>query len=140
MNGLTEVNSSRSVQQYEDEVEVVAEKKTPPEVSAQDKMFSAVAENFDKILYIAENIVNIQAVRVKTKAQVELLEQERKNLLAEAEAYAIKKNQDTIHMVKKLEIFRDVMNAFINSPHPNMTVEEFRETLKFAMELAEGEK
>lgn len=139
MNGLTEVKSTRCVQPREENIEIFSKDQLPA-VNNGNRLLGAVADNFTNILSIADKIVNIRALKAQSEARAMELSAEREKLLAEAEAYARRKNADTDSVVGKFSVMREMMRDFNNSPHPNMTAEQFQNTMKFAFELAEGEK
>lgn len=90
------------------------------------KMVDAVADNFGEILNIASSIVEIEKMKVQSDAVIRKMEEDRKNLLAEAEAYATKKNADANGVVQKMQIVRDMMRDFYEcNTNANLSGEDF---------------
>lgn len=111
-NGLEIVKGKRMPQTTETiEAEVI----TPSQRSADSSLSNVVADNFPQILNLAADIVEISKMQVQSNAVLRQMEESRKTLLAEAEAYAKKKNADTDSVVKRMEIVREMMRDFYQS-------------------------
>ncbi len=105
---------------------------TPPETpeiivpSRSQRIGEVVANNFDHILDLASNIVEIQKMKVQSEAIISQMRESREQLMAEAKAYAIKKNADTNDKIQKMQLIRQMMCDFYqNSNNSNLSGEEF---------------
>ena len=86
----------------------------------------AIADNFGQILDLASNIVEIEKMKVQSEAVLKQMEASRKNLLAEAEAYATQKNADTDSVIQKMQMVRDMMRDFYQyNNNANLSGEDF---------------
>lgn len=86
----------------------------------------AIADNFGQILDLASNIVEIEKMKVQSEAVLKQMEESRKNLLTEAEAYAIKKNAHTDSVIQKMQMVRDMMRDFYQyNNNANLSGEDF---------------
>ena len=93
---------------------------------ANSRVLDAVADNFGQILDIASSIVEIEKMKVQSDAVIRQMEETRKNLLAEAEVYATKKNADANSVVQKMQIVRDMMRDFYEcNTNANLSGEDF---------------
>lgn len=133
MKGLKQVTGNREpiVEVDPRDVEILSPKNQPktPESSGKgiDKLASAAADSFPKILMIAESIVEMKKIQVQSDAVIKQMEEQRKNLIAETESYVMRKNADTNDVVEKMKIVRDMMNDFYkNSGNSNISGEDFR--------------
>lgn len=90
-----------------------------------DKLGDAVAENFDKILDLASDIVEIRKMKIQSDAVIAHMQETRKQLLTEAEAYCMKKEKDTKYVVEKMSIVRGMMNDFYRQKDAPLTSEDF---------------
>ncbi len=91
----------------------------------RDKLGDAVAENFDKILDLASDIVEIRKMKMQSDAMIAHMQETRKQLLAEAEAYCMKKEKDTKDVVEKMSRVREMMNDFYRQKDAPLTSEDF---------------
>lgn len=90
------------------------------------RMEDAIAENFGQILELASDILEIEKMKVQSDAVLRQMEESRKNLLAEAEAYATKKNADTNGVVQKMQTVREMMRDFYQyNNNSKLTSEDF---------------
>ena len=116
--------------------EMVPSRRTTPAVDQGDvtvisptqnsRMGDAIADNFGQILELASGIVEIEKMKVQSAAVLKQMEESRKSLLAEAEAYATKKNADTDGVVQKMQMVRDMMRDFYQyNNNANLSGEEF---------------
>lgn len=115
--------------------EVVQSRRTPMNTDQEDvivlnparesKIEDAIADNFGQILNLASNIVEIEKMKVQSDVVIKQMEESRKTLIAEASAYAMKKNADTNQVVGKLQAIRDMMRDFYQYNNTNMTGAEF---------------
>lgn len=88
------------------------------------RMEDAIADNFEQILELASGILEIENMKVKSDAVIRQMEESRKNLLAEAEAYATKKNADTNGVVQKMQTVREMMRDFYQYNNNSMLTSE----------------
>ena len=94
--------------------------------SGKDKLYGAIADNFDSILELAISIADIEKMKVQSSAVLAQMREARESLLAEAEAYAKRKDADTRSVVGRMEVIRFMMNDFyLNSGNSNLTSEDF---------------
>lgn len=94
--------------------------------ASNSRVLDAVADNFGQILDIASSIVEIERMKVQSEAVIKQMAETRKNLLAEAEVYAIKKNADADSVVQKMQIVRDMMRDFYEcNTNANLSGEDF---------------
>lgn len=98
----------------------------PPSSQNNSRIGDAIADNFGQILDLASNIVEIEKMKVQSEAVLKQMEESRKNLLAEAEAYATKKNADTDSVIHKMQMVRDMMRDFYQyNNNANLSGEDF---------------
>jgi len=97
-----------------------------PAVSGKDKLFGAAADNFGEILKLASEITEIAKLKVGTDAYIKQMAEKRKELLAEAEAYALRKKADTNSVVEKMELVRKMMLDFYEHNVTTISGEDFR--------------
>lgn len=99
-----------------------------PNASCRDNNNSSKIsqENIGKIIDVANSIVDIKRMKVQSDAVLAKLKEDRLTLLAEAEAYAKKKNADTNDMVQRFALIRDMMKDFYAANTGSMTSEDFR--------------
>lgn len=95
-------------------------------VSGKDKLLGAAADNFGEIMKLAEEITEIAKTKVQTEAVIKQMAEARKNLLAEAEAYAMKKNADTKSVLEKMNLIRAMMKDFYDQNNQRLTSEDFK--------------
>ena len=86
----------------------------------------AAAQNFGKILDLAGDLVEIKKMKVASDAVLAKMEEDRKQLLAEAEAYVIKKNADTKSVIDKMNIIRLMMQDFYQQNNQKINGDDFR--------------
>lgn len=126
MKGLTEIKPTDNsvINVGSEDVEVVPQKE---QYVGVDKLAGAVADNFPRILSLAEGIAEIKKMQVQSEAVLKQMDKQRENLLAEAEAYARKKNADTNDVVEKMKVVRDMMNDYYRySGNANISGNDFR--------------
>lgn len=126
MKGLTEIKPTDNsvINVGSEDVEVVPKKE---QYVGVDKLAGAVADNFPRILSLAEGIAEIKKMQVQSEAVLKQMDKQRENLLAEAEAYARKKNADTNDVVEKMKVVRDMMNDYYRySGNANISGNDFR--------------
>lgn len=96
------------------------------ERTTKENMINAVADNFDNILKLASDLAEIRKKQVQSQADLAKMQEERKWLIDEAEAYAMKKNADTKSVIERMTVIRLMMNDFyLNASHSQITSEDF---------------
>ncbi len=126
MKGLTEIKPTDNsvINVGSEDVEVVPQKE---QYVGVDKLAGAVADNFPRILSLAEGIAEIKKMQVQSEAVLKQMDKQRENLLAEAEAYVRKKNADTNDVVEKMKVVSDMMNNYYRySGNANISGNDFR--------------
>ena len=97
-----------------------------PASQNHSRIGDAIADNFDQILDLAFNIVEIEKMKIQSEVVLKQMEEARKNLMAEAEAYATKKNADTDGVTQRMQIVRDMMRDFYQyNNNANLSSEDF---------------
>lgn len=96
------------------------------EVEQPQKFGTVLADNFDSIIKLASDLVEIKKMKVQSEAILKKMAEDRKTLLAEAEAYAIRKNADTNDVVQKMAIIRGMMQDFYAQSNQQISGEDFR--------------
>lgn len=97
--------------------------------NAHHPMTEAVAQNFGKILELAGSVIEIKKMKVASQAVLAKMEADRKQLLAEAEAYVEKKNADTKSIVDQMNVIRLMMQDFYQQSNQQITGEDFRQII-----------
>lgn len=115
------------------EVEIIdVNKPSLPNVSKQ--LGYAVANNLDKIIGIANDIVEIKRMQVQSDAVIAKLNAETERLRAEADNYVIMKGADTKNAVEKMDALRRMINDINASPKSNVPPEVLSELLRIVLE------
>lgn len=124
-NGLKVVESKRrSVSNLDNNTVIIDNEST-----ASDRLLNSVADNFGNILNLANDIVEIKKMSVQSEAIIAKMKEERAILLAEAEAYAKRKNADTTSIVEKMKVIQAMMKDFYQFNNSNMTSEDFSKVI-----------
>ncbi|MDY3361089.1 MAG: hypothetical protein SOY04_12000 [Clostridium celatum] len=124
-NGLKVVESKRRSVSNLDNNTVIIDN----ESNASDRLLNSVADNFGNILNLANDIVEIKKMSVQSEAIIAKMKEERAILLAEAEAYAKRKNADTTSIVEKMKVIQAMMKDFYQFNNSNMTSEDFSKVI-----------
>lgn len=124
-NGLKVVESKRRSVSNLDNNTVIIDN----ESNASDRLLNSVADNFGNILNLANDIVEIKKMSVQSEAIIAKMKEERSILLAEAEAYAKRKNADTTSIVEKMKVIQAMMKDFYQFNNSNMTSEDFSKVI-----------
>ena len=124
-NGLKIVESKRRSVSNLDNNTVIIDN----ESNASDRLLNSVADNFGNILNLANDIVEIKKMSVQSEAIIAKMKEERAILLAEAEAYAKRKNADTTSIVEKMKVIQAMMKDFYQFNNSNMTSEDFSKVI-----------
>lgn len=93
-----------------------------------------VSDNLPKIIDLASSIVEIEKMKVASEAVLAKMREDRLSLLAEAEAYAQKKNADTSDIVARFTLVRDMMRDFYAANTGSMTSEDFQKVISSIIE------
>ena len=110
-------------------------KKQTTEIEKTKKTLKeAAAENFDKILGLASDIISIKKTQVQTEAMVAKMEQDRMYLLAESEAYVAKVKADTASVVDKMTIIRYMLQDFYKQSNQQISGADFKEIITSIVE------
>ena len=94
-----------------------------------NKMIGAVADNFDKILSLAGDLVSIQKMKVQSEIMISEMRAAKEQLLAEAEVYVRKKDVDTRSVVARMDLIREMMKDFYEHSPQGLTSEDFRKII-----------
>lgn len=124
-NGLNVVESKRRSVSNLDNNTVIIDNGS----NASDRLLNSVADNFGNILNLANDIVEIKKMSVQSEAIIAKMKEERAILLAEAEAYAKRKNADTTSIVEKMKVIQAMMKDFYQFNNSNMTSEDFSKVI-----------
>ena len=95
---------------------------------------NVIADNFPKILELAGNVLEIKKMKVASEAVLAKQREDRLSLIAEAEAYAKKKNADTADIVGRFTLVRDMMRDFYAANTGTMTSEDFQKVITSIIE------
>lgn len=95
---------------------------------------NVIADNFPKILDLAGDLLEIKKMKVASEAVLAKQREDRLSLLAEAEAYAKKKNADTADIVGRFTLVRDMMRDFYAANTGTMTSEDFQKVITSIIE------
>lgn len=90
-----------------------------------DKAMDMLANNFDNILNLARDIVEVQKMKVASEACLARMAEDRKRILDEAQAYAIKKRADTSSVVERMNVIRSMMQDFYAHRQGNLSGDDF---------------
>lgn len=90
-----------------------------------DKILDVAADNMEQILTLAGNIIEIEKMKVVSEACLAKMEEDRKMLLAEAQAYVEKKKADTNSVVEKMNVVRTMMLDFYTHSNGNISGDDF---------------
>lgn len=105
--------------------EVVDNQKNNSSISGKDQLLGAVADNFDRIVDIASSIVEIERLNAEADAHIRELEEQRKMLSEEADAYVKVLNAKTHNTVSKAEVVRQMMKDYYIHGKDGLSGEEF---------------
>lgn len=121
--GLNVVQSSRTLKNKDN--------KESNEIANNNvnKIVDTVVDNFGDIIRIANDLVEIRKMKVQSDAILAKMREDRKTLLAEAEAYAKRKNADTTSVVEKMRVIQEMMKDFYKYNNSSMTGEDFSKVI-----------
>lgn len=83
------------------------------------------SDNFENILNLAGSIVEIRKMKVASEAYLKKMEEDRKRIVDEAQAYAMKKRADTNSVVDRMNVIRSMMQDFYAHSKGNLSGEDF---------------
>jgi hypothetical protein len=78
---------------------------------------------------LVSNIVEIKKTVVISDTILKKMEEDRKRLETEAQAYALKMGADTTAVVERMNVIREMMNDFYKHSNDKLTSEDFREII-----------
>lgn len=90
-----------------------------------DKALDMLSDNFENILNLAGNIVEIEKMKGATDACLKKMAEDRKRILDEAQAYVIKKDGDTRSVVDRMNVIRSMMQDFYAHNQGNLSGDDF---------------
>lgn len=94
-------------------------------LSKGDKAIDVLANNFDSIVSLATSIVEIKKMKVASEACLKKMAEDRKRILDEAQAYALKKRADTNSVVDRMNVIRSMMQDFYAHSQGNLSGDDF---------------
>jgi HJR/Mrr/RecB family endonuclease len=97
--------------------------------SKGDIAMNMLSDNFGNILNLVSNIVEIKKTVVISDTILKKMEEDRKRLETEAQAYALKMGADTTAVVERMNVIREMMNDFYKHSNDKLTSEDFREII-----------
>ena len=97
-------------------------------VNAKEEIVRALTDkdNINRILNIVDEIVSIQKTKELTKAQVTLLEQRRKTLQEETDAYVRKLRESTNGQIEKAKSIERLMSEFYQKSDGKLSSADFK--------------
>lgn len=132
---LVETNKNESVNTtVNNPVEITNPKNDGTPTKTPQTMTEAAAQNFGKILDLAGSIIEIKKMKVVSDALLAKMEADRKQLLAEAEAYVLKKDADTRSVVERMNVIRHMMQDFYQQSNQHISSEDFRQIITSLVE------
>lgn len=99
------------------------------ETNKSEAIVNSIVNNFPKILDIVSDIIEIEKRKTESEAIIKKMEEDRKMLLAETEAYVKRKQADTHQILGKMEIIRVMMKDFQQHAPSNLTGGQFSEII-----------
>jgi hypothetical protein len=93
--------------------------------SKEPTAMGILSDNFDTILKLAGDVIEIKKMKVASDACLAKMEQDRKMLLDEAYAYAMKKKADTSSVVERMNVIRLMMQDFYAHSNGNLSGDDF---------------
>ena len=95
------------------------------ELTKGEKAMDMLSNNFENILNLAGNIVEIRKMKVASEACLAKMAEDRKRIIDEAQAYAVKKRADTSSVVDKMNVIRSMMQDFYAHSQGNLSGDDF---------------
>lgn len=106
-------------------VETNTPQNQPEQLTQGAKAMDMLANNFDSILNLAGSIVEIQKMKIASDACLAKMAEDRKRILDEAQAYAIRKKADTSSVVDRMNVIRSMMQDFYAYSQGNLSGDDF---------------
>lgn len=97
--------------------------------TTSNKITDILTDNFGNILNLANDIIEMKKMKVQSEAIISKIREERESLLAEAEAYAKRKNADTSSIIEKMKIIQSMIRDFYQFNNSSMTSEDFSKVI-----------
>lgn len=111
---------------------IESENRTPSPTAANkgtltkgEKTMDMLSNNFENILNLAGSIVEIKKMEVASEACLKKMAEDRKRIMDEAQAYAIKKKADTNSVVDRMNVIRSMMQDFYAHSQGNLSGDDF---------------
>lgn len=101
--------------------------------STMNKFADAAAENFGRILDLAQGYLNIKAEVEKGKATVAALEKQRQIIAENAEAYVRMRRADNAYIEGHLDKINEMLKYFLTYNNGQMSSSDFKEVLVAAI-------
>lgn len=99
--------------------------KPQPDSAGLDKLASAAADHFDRILDVAEKVAEIQKMQVQADTYISILREKRLMLEQETKAYVMKLNAETNAIINKAEVIRRMMHDYYTAGSASLSGEVF---------------
>lgn len=94
-------------------------------ITKGDKAMDMLSNNFENILNLAGGIIEIKKMKVASEACLKKMAEDRKRIVDEAQAYAVKKRADTNSVVDRMNIIRSMMQDFYAHNQGNLSGDDF---------------
>lgn len=136
MEGFEIQKSTRRIPtEYGEAQQVDVTKPGNDKVSSTSEILArGFADNIPAMIDLAKDIVSIEKMKTATDGQVRVLQEKRKELLDEAEAYVRKQNADTSKMVAKGEQIRLTLEQVFSRVGDKMSGEDLAKTVSTIVE------
>ncbi len=108
MNGLEPIKSTRTHIEESPDIEVIPNAKQ----QTGNAVANAVADNFPRILDLAESLIECNKMKVQSDAVIKKMEEDRKNLIAATDDYCKRAEKDTERYLGKLDKIRLMMQDY----------------------------
>lgn len=123
------------VEIYDKPMEVaVLDKKSSGAPSVGEHLGHAVADNLDRIIGIANNIVEIKKMQVQSDAVIKQINAETERLRVEADNYVKMKGADTKDAVDRIDALRRMINDINASPNNKVSSSDLNDLLRTILE------
>ena len=128
MKGFEKVESGRRMPVNTDVMTPTSIDQNTP--TKGDKAMDMLSDNFSNILKLAGDIVEIRKMQVASDACLKKMEEDRKRILVEAQAYAERKRADTSSVVERMNLVRAMMLDFYAHNNGSMSGDDFCKIIK----------
>ena len=115
-------SSSRMPEKVDSSTPTTVQTSTP---TKGDKAMDMLSNNFENILNLASSILEIQKMKVASEACLAKMAEDRKRIVDEAQAYALKKRADTSSVVDRMNVIRSMMQDFYAHSQGNLSGDDF---------------